>query len=315
MYRCDIIIPTYNSDTVIAQTVRAVFEQKEIQGWQIQVIIADDGSRDKTIECVKKIKSPENCLPTQIITGRHAGAARTRNKAVDKASGNIILFLGADTIMRPTTLKQHLRFHKENPDYNKAALGGILWDPRMKPSPLMEWMMHGGPQNDFDTLLGKKIADPRHFFYGANISLKRMFIGSNPFPTAYNQYGWEDLECGRKLAEKGLQLHVLHGAIVVHNHTYTVADICRRQYNAGRGLVIYQRRYPDQEIAPAQKRYKKWLLKGILGKWALHAIRQVITWTAPHKTTPGIFKLLTTGYLRQGMYAEEKGYNKSTGWL
>jgi GT2 family glycosyltransferase len=111
----------------------------------------------------------------------------------------------------------------------------------------MEWMMHGGQQNNFDALLGTTSADPRHFFYGAFISMKRSMIHKKQFPAMYKQYGWEDIDFGRQLADDGITLTVLHNALALHHHAYTADDIYKRQYHTGRGILMFKERYPDIE--------------------------------------------------------------------
>ena len=90
----------------------------------------------------RSVKNPG--LTHQVITGSHTGAAGARNRALAHAHGDIVLFLGADISLRPQALAEHLRFHEAHPAVHAGALGFVLWDPRLRPTPLMEWMTHGG---------------------------------------------------------------------------------------------------------------------------------------------------------------------------
>jgi len=173
MSACDIIIPTFNSASILRRTLPALFSQSVPKPWSVRLIIADDGSADQTIAVVRNMAPPASWHRTLLVTGPHTGAAGARNRGLDHATAGLVLFLGADIILRPTALAAHLNFHNNYPDNRDAALGMVKWDPRLKPSPFMEWMIHGGGQNDFDSLLGQTQADPRHFFYGSHLSLKK----------------------------------------------------------------------------------------------------------------------------------------------
>ena len=173
MPTCDIVIPTYNSADVLPYTLRALFNQPIPQNWAVCLIISDDGSSDTTLATLKQHLAPSSWLPTITVTGPHTGVAGARNRGLAVARADIILLLGADIIITVGTLAAHLNFHAAHPHKLEGALGMIKWDPRLPPTPFMEWMVHGGPQNNFDALLGQTTADPAHFFYGSHISFKK----------------------------------------------------------------------------------------------------------------------------------------------
>jgi glycosyltransferase involved in cell wall biosynthesis len=300
--KCDIIIPTYNSAAVILPTLQALFAEPIPISWQPRIIIVDDGSSDNTIQLVRSIPIPSTWRSMLVIPTKHTGVATARNAATAASDADILLFLGADIVVRPHTLEQHLVFHDLYKQPHIAALGMVKWDPRALPTPLMEWMMHGGPQNDFDALLGSTTADPRHWFYGSHISIKRLYLGKEPFPTLYTRYGWEDLDCGRALAERGLQLYILHQALGLHNHNYSVAAVCRRQSEAGRMLVTYQRRYPQILLLPPQRLFKKVIWKVVHRSNLAYLLQKLLSNTAGFFSTPYLFSCLATAYLRRGIY-------------
>src|SRR5688572_24189811 len=160
---CDVIIPTYNNAAVLPTTLAALFEQSTDPAWRIRLILSDDGSQDNTVAVAQawRERAP---WPLTILTNDHRGAAHARNRALDVSQSHIILFLGADIVLRPKALFAHTDFHDHFTAEHDAALGHVAWDPRLSPTPFMEWMVHGGPQNDFDVLLGQTEADARHFF-------------------------------------------------------------------------------------------------------------------------------------------------------
>jgi len=224
--------------------LEALRRQELLPDWKARAVICDDGSTDNTAQSAAALDWPAGWSEPLILAGKHSGVAAARNRGIASSRADILFFLGADIILLPGSLKAHLQFHQDNPRPTAAALGMIKWDPRIKPTIFMEWMTRGGPQNDFDSLLGRLTCDPAHYFYGSHLSIKRRCLEGQLFSEDYRQYGWEDLDLGRRLAKDGLSLTVLHSAIGLHRHFYTIPDIYRRQRTAGKGLSIYTRRNP-----------------------------------------------------------------------
>src|SRR5688572_10175381 len=135
--KCDVIIPTYQAATVLPETVKALATQTIPPGWQVWLIVSDDGSTDSTVKVASELPLP---APWEKIVkeGPHTGPAAARNRGLEVAQGDVILFLGADIILQPGSLAAHLQFHEHHPA-SHAALGAVRWDPRLFPTPFMEW--------------------------------------------------------------------------------------------------------------------------------------------------------------------------------
>jgi glycosyltransferase involved in cell wall biosynthesis len=298
---CDIIIPTYQNSALLSRSASSLFLQTIPSGWQTRLIIADDGSTDPTLSVAKKLQAPHSWDGTVVVSGSHVGAAGARNRGFKKAKADIVIFLGGDILLRPGALAAHLNFHRQHNKKEYAALGAIKWDPRLRPSPLMEWMMHGGTQNNFDAILGQQLVDPKHYFYGSFISLKRSMLSENPFSVKYQSYGWEDLDLGRHLARQGLKLIFLPSAIGLHHHSYSTKNIYHRQLSIGQNLVIYQQRYPKISLLPrltSLNRVKHRILY-ILG--AIKLLSFFVRKTSTKWSTPRLFQLILAAKLKQGI--------------
>ena len=306
MPTCDIVIPTYNSADVLPYTLRALFNQPIPQNWAVCLIISDDGSSDTTLATLKQHLAPSSWLPTITVTGPHTGVAGARNRGLAVARADIILLLGADIIITVGTLAAHLNFHAAHPHKLEGALGMIKWDPRLPPTPFMEWMVHGGPQNNFDALLGQTTADPAHFFYGSHISFKKSLLPAPPFPETYYSYGWEDTDLGRHLASRGFTLHVLHNTLALHRHYYTVEDIRRRQYHVGRNLLVYQKRYPNTELLPQRTICQKIKYQILTVTPLAIFLHWLLAHTAHVFSTPWLFSQITRADFWRGVQASNR---------
>ena len=82
-----IIIPTFNEESTISQCLETVID---IPG--IEIIVADGGSTDRTVELAEKHSNVK--VVTSLI-----GRSVQMNKGAESASGEILLFLHADCVL------------------------------------------------------------------------------------------------------------------------------------------------------------------------------------------------------------------------
>ena len=101
-----VIIPTFNSEKFIAETIQSV-QSQSYQNWEI--IIVDDASTDKTISIITGIAQFEPRLKWfQLIENSGTGVAR--NTALEHANGRYIAFLDADDLWKPEKLQKQIDF-------------------------------------------------------------------------------------------------------------------------------------------------------------------------------------------------------------
>ena len=93
-----IIIPNYNKEEYVADTLDSIFNQTYKN---FEVIVIDDASSDNSLEIIKKY----DC--TILHTNRlRAGGAR--NKGLDHATGDYIIFLDSDDYFTDNTVLERL---------------------------------------------------------------------------------------------------------------------------------------------------------------------------------------------------------------
>ncbi len=86
MYQITVLIPAYNEELRLAATLRAVFKRQR----QRQVIVVDDGSRDRTAEIAAQFPVELVRLPT------NQGKAKAVEVGLRQATGEIIVLLDGD---------------------------------------------------------------------------------------------------------------------------------------------------------------------------------------------------------------------------
>lgn len=104
-----IIMPSYNTDKFIEDTINSVLNQT-YQNWEL--IIVDDCSTDNTNEVVSKFLSDKRIK--YLKNEKNSGAAVSRNKALREAKGKWIAFLDSDDLWMPNKLEKQIKFMEDN---------------------------------------------------------------------------------------------------------------------------------------------------------------------------------------------------------
>lgn len=98
-----ILVPAYNAERHLEATLRSVLDQ---MGPAHALIVIDDGSRDGTAQLVERMGQAYPALSVTLIRQDNQGLAITRNRLLDAATGDYILFLDADDLVLPGTLAE-----------------------------------------------------------------------------------------------------------------------------------------------------------------------------------------------------------------
>ena len=94
--KVSIIIPTYNEEGVILECLESLSKQTYRD---IEVIVVDDGSVDKTLSVLSKLKVKSEKL--KVIKQKHKGPGAARNLGAKHAKGEILVFVDADMTFDP----------------------------------------------------------------------------------------------------------------------------------------------------------------------------------------------------------------------
>ena len=103
-----VVIPACNEEKTIEKTIGdlVIFFKKE--GIDYEIVVVEDGSKDKTAEVVKKI-SKKNPNIRLIHHKKRLGKGKAVRIGFKKAKGNLLLTYDADASMPPTEIKKLLR--------------------------------------------------------------------------------------------------------------------------------------------------------------------------------------------------------------
>ena len=99
--KISVIVPAYNSEKFIAETIECLLSQTLSD---IQIIIVNDGSTDETGVIIDKYASKNpNILP---LYQKNSGVSAARNNGINHAEGKYIMFLDSDDLLSADTLEQ-----------------------------------------------------------------------------------------------------------------------------------------------------------------------------------------------------------------
>lgn len=105
-----IIVPVYNSEKFINDTIQTVKEQM-YKNWEL--LLVNDCSTDNSENIIKKYVKEDNRIKL-INLEKNSGAAIARNTGIESAKGKYIAFLDADDLWKNEKLEKQIKFMEEN---------------------------------------------------------------------------------------------------------------------------------------------------------------------------------------------------------
>jgi dolichyl-phosphate beta-glucosyltransferase len=95
MPQYSIIIPAYNESARLGATLDRVLQYVSAQQWDAEIIVVNDGSRDRTPDLVREYASKNSCVRLLENPGNRGKGYSVRNGMLH-ASGEILFFSDAD---------------------------------------------------------------------------------------------------------------------------------------------------------------------------------------------------------------------------
>ena len=95
----DVIIPAYNEEEVIEETLEAIDVAAGRYGGKVRVILMNDGSQDATRRLAEATMAGFRHATGEIHDGRHGGKSESLNAALRLTASEIVVRIDADTIV------------------------------------------------------------------------------------------------------------------------------------------------------------------------------------------------------------------------
>ncbi len=153
-----VIIPTYNSSTVLTDAIHSVLNQTYSP---FEVIVVDDASSDATAAICGTLRNRIRYLRHD----RNRKASAARNTGIAASTGMWVAFLDADDTWFPTKLQRQLESLSANPNADFSVTGADVWSESKR-----DYLPHSyGGNMDRDTLRAELLV--RNIFTGLCSSL------------------------------------------------------------------------------------------------------------------------------------------------
>ena len=164
MPKFSIIIPVYNVEKYIKKCLDSVFNQTYKD---FEVIVVNDGTKDNSMDIVKE-------YDVKIINQRNGGLSSARNKGVEKAKGEYIIFLDSDDYWENELLEKISLSINNKPDIVRFQIQDVIANDVFK-----------YPEEEFNSLSGKdafkKIVGFHHVENAWCYAIRRKYYVDNKF--------------------------------------------------------------------------------------------------------------------------------------
>jgi glucosyl-dolichyl phosphate glucuronosyltransferase len=242
-----VVVCTRNRVEALSECLGSLANQ-EVSPARFEVVVVDNGSTDRTATFLQRWVAGD---PTRrrILTEERTGLSRARNRGVEEARHEVVLFIDDDALAHTGWVGAHLARYGEDDDV--GAVGGpvVLSWPSGRPA----WV---GPELEhwFSALdLGPEARafPPPHGPYGANMSVRRLdVIAVGGFAIELGRrerslVSGEEHDLFTRLWARGALIEYEPAAVVTHQvlpDRLRRAWVLRRGWAQGRGNARMQRR-------------------------------------------------------------------------
>lgn len=114
-----VIMPAYNSGSLIRRSIQSVIEQT-YSNWEL--IVINDGSTDDTARIVSELCAQDERI--RLITQENSGIGGSRNSGHYHASGEWLAYLDHDDLWSNDKLEKQMNVARMNPSYDVLFSGG-----------------------------------------------------------------------------------------------------------------------------------------------------------------------------------------------
>ncbi|MHB8612368.1 MAG: glycosyltransferase family 2 protein [Candidatus Dormibacteraceae bacterium] len=194
-----VVIPTHNRRDSLRSVLQALDKQRPPAD-QLEVVVVCDGCSDGTEAMCRGLSVGYRL---KIVEQVQQGPAAARNRALQEASGEIVLFLDDDVVPDSELVNEHLATHTEDP--RAVVIGTLLAPPGFDLEPWTRWeatMLEG----QYSAMAaGRWKPTPRQFYTG-NASVRRRYVlEAGAFDATFRRA--EDVELAYRLERLKLNFY------------------------------------------------------------------------------------------------------------
>lgn len=234
-----VVVTTYNRASILSRCLEALLHQHGDPSYE--VLVVDDGSTDETPDLLARLVQ-EHPSRLRVYRQPNGGRASARNAGIREARGLYLCYVDSDVFVAPGFVRAHLDGHAayraRHPGRDCFVQGLSVNIDRLE---------------DAFRVKVPPFDPSRAFFDTKNVSIRREILSEvGGFDTGFVEYGWEDLELGVRLKERGVAILRSREAYGFHFHpAFTVEDLPklrRIEEERGRMAARFYRLRPTFEV-------------------------------------------------------------------
>ena len=116
MKKISIIIPTFNEEESLPYLYKRINETVEkIPEYEFEILFINDGSKDKTLEIIKKLREEDNRV-SYVDFSRNFGKETAMIAGMDYAKGDSVIFMDADLQDPPELISELIKYWEQGYD-------------------------------------------------------------------------------------------------------------------------------------------------------------------------------------------------------
>lgn len=242
--RVSVVVCAYNEERTIGDCLSSLVA---CEYPDLEVIVCDDGSTDRTLEVARR-------FPFRVLALPHGGLSRGRNAGFEASTGEVVAYLDADATCHPEW-PFHLVLSLD--DENVVATGGP--NLAFEGAGFVERAVARSPGGPAEVL----VADDRaEHVPGCNMAYRRTALERvGGFDPAYTAAG-DDVDVCWKLLDRGEEIAFAPAAQVRHHRRGTVRGYLRQQRGYGRAEKMLTGAHPHRFNRLGQARWAGFIYGG-----------------------------------------------------
>lgn len=233
-----VVLPSYNSRSTIAECLSSL-QQQSYPRDRYEIIVADNGSRDGTLDVVRK-----QFPAVRIVTAQQKGSAYARNAGFAAARADLILSTDSDCVADPKWIEALVSAY-QGASKDTAAVGGRI--EAFSSANLIErykktWV--GQPAADSTDV--RYTATPNALFKAEAFHAVGGFDGSAGV--------FDDADLGIRLGKAGYQIAFTQEAVIRHRNPRGWKELYQHKRKYGTANYMLARSHPELLGAPGGRR-------------------------------------------------------------
>ena len=292
IHKVDIAICTWNRDSLLAQTLNSVLQLSIPESVSVSVLIVDNNSTDHTQSVIDSfVSTAGDQLSVVGLKEAQQGHTFSRNKAIESATGDLMLWTDDDVILPTNWIEAYVAAANQ---FANSVFWGSVIEPKFQEGPA-SWITE-----NWDNLkgcfahrdLGAESIEftTERLPYGANFAIrtqtqKEFLYSTNLGRRGDAVLGEDELELFRRVLDACHQGNWVPGAIVQH---IIPPDRSTEKYvydyfvGQGRALVAKGKPWHNDVAkfkSEARSEYAKYKLKRAFANsktWVSHMLRSAL---------------------------------------